>query len=68
MQGVYPKTELLERYDLLLEYGDLLQAVKAGRIADFRNAVAAHYAFFIEEGVYFAVERMKNVCYRYHQH
>ena len=56
---------LLEKYDLLREYGDLLRAVKAGRIADFHAAVDAHYSFFVEEGVYFAVERMKNVCYRY---
>lgn len=61
--GVMPSKSLLERYDLL-EYKDVIQALRTGDIRLLRQALQTHEDQFLRSGVYLVLEKLEHQCYR----
>lgn len=61
--GYMPKKEILERYDVLQFY-ELASALKTGDVQKFDEVIQRHETFFIENGIYLIVEKLKIIGYR----
>lgn len=61
--GFMPKKEILERYDVLQFY-ELACALKMGDVQKFDEVIQRHETFFIENGIYLIVEKLKIIGYR----
>ncbi|XP_013417520.1 PCI domain-containing protein 2-like [Lingula anatina] len=61
--GHMPKIELLLKYDLL-QFADVVKAVKAGNLLKLTEAMQKHEVFFIKCGVYLILEKLKIITYR----
>lgn len=61
--GYMPKKEVLERYDVL-QFHELACAIKDGNVRRFDEVIQRHETFFIENGIYLIVEKLKTIGYR----
>lgn len=58
-----PKHNLLEKYNLM-EFGELMEAVKRGDLCNLEKVMEKHELFFIGAGIYLIVEKLKIIAYR----
>ncbi|CAD6203489.1 GSCOCG00009788001-RA-CDS [Cotesia congregata] len=61
--GFMPKKSLLEKYNLM-EFWDLVEAVKKGDLRKLETVMTEHESFFIGAGIYLIVEKLKLLAYR----
>lgn len=61
--GHLPTSSLLHKYDLL-QFREVVQAVREGNLLRLNNALEEHNAFFIRCGVYLILEKLKVTVYR----
>nr|SVE77007.1 EOG090X06A5 [Daphnia lumholtzi]SVE77605.1 EOG090X06A5 [Daphnia lumholtzi]SVE78233.1 EOG090X06A5 [Daphnia lumholtzi] len=61
--GHLPTPNLLRKYDLL-QFSEVVQAVREGNLRRLNNALLQHDAFFIRCGVYLILEKLKVTTYR----
>ncbi|MBA0747554.1 hypothetical protein Gogos_004461 [Gossypium gossypioides] len=61
--GILPKTCLLEKYNLL-EYNDVVQALKRGDLRLLRHALQEHEDQFLRSGVYLVLEKLELQVYQ----
>lgn len=61
--GYMPKKEVLERYNVL-QFHELACALKDGNVKKFDDVIQKHEIFFIENGIYLIVEKLKIIAYR----
>lgn len=61
--GFMPAKHLLEKYDLL-QFWDLVSAVKNGDLRGIDKVMEEHEIFFIRAGIYLIVEKLKITAYR----
>ncbi|XP_012281296.1 PCI domain-containing protein 2 isoform X2 [Orussus abietinus] len=61
--GFMPKRMLLEKYSLL-EFWELVEAVKNGDLRSLERVMDKHETFFIGAGIYLIVEKLKLIAYR----
>ena len=63
LRGIMPKEELLLKYDLK-PFAELVKAVKQGNILKFNQDMKYYEDFFIQNGVYLFLEKLKMTTYR----
>ena len=61
--GHMPNKKVLEKYDLL-QFEEVVQAVKAGNLLKLNEALEANEKFFIRAGIYLILEKLKIITYR----
>jgi len=61
--GVMPSMYLLQKYDLM-QFSELVQAVKDGDLQRFGKALDASEDFFIKWGIRMVLEKLKTIIYR----
>ncbi|MBA0722735.1 hypothetical protein Gotri_005549 [Gossypium trilobum] len=61
--GILPKTCLLEKYNLL-EYNDVVKALKRGDLRLLRHALQEHEDQFLRSGVYLVLEKLELQVYQ----
>ncbi|KOB64327.1 PCI domain-containing protein 2-like protein [Operophtera brumata] len=61
--GFMPAKHLLEKYDLM-QFWELVSAVKNGDLRGIDQAMEEHEGFFIRAGIYLIVEKLKITAYR----
>ncbi|CAK9803670.1 PCI domain-containing protein 2 [Anthophora plagiata] len=61
--GYMPKHSLLQKYNLM-EFGELMEAVKKGDLRNLEEVMEKHESFFIGAGIYLIVEKLKIIAYR----
>lgn len=61
--GYMPKHNLLKKYNLM-EFGELMEAVKKGDLRNLEKVMEKHESFFIGAGIYLIVEKLKIIAYR----
>ncbi|XP_034936576.1 PCI domain-containing protein 2 [Chelonus insularis] len=61
--GYMPKQSLLEKYNLM-EFWELVEAVKRGDLRKLETVMTQHESFFIGAGIFLIVEKMKLIAYR----
>ncbi|XP_057666233.1 PCI domain-containing protein 2 [Diorhabda carinulata] len=62
--GYIPSRQVLEKYDIVVEFWDLVQAVCQGNLKLFDDLMEKHEAFFISSGIYLIVDKLKIIAYR----
>lgn len=62
-QGHLPTPSLLRKYDLL-QFSEVVLAVREGNLLRLNKALLQHDAFFIRCGVYLILEKLKVTTYR----
>ena len=63
LQGHLPASGLLQKYDLL-QFLDVVAAVREGNLLRLNQALSKHESFFISCGVYLILEKLKVITYR----
>ncbi|XP_048508184.1 PCI domain-containing protein 2 isoform X2 [Athalia rosae] len=61
--GYMPKKSLLEKYNLM-EFWEIVEAVKRGNLHSLEQVMNKHEIFFISAGIYLIVEKLKLITYR----
>ncbi|OXU30665.1 PCI domain-containing protein 2 [Nasonia vitripennis] len=61
--GYIPKYDLLKKYNLM-EFWDLIEAVKKGNLQMLDEVMNKQGAFLINAGIYLIVEKLKLIAYR----
>lgn len=61
--GYMPKQSLLAKYNLM-EFWELVEAVKKGDLRTLDGVMEKHETFFISAGIYLIVEKLKLIAYR----
>lgn len=61
--GFMPARDLLQKYDLM-QFWDLVSAVKNGDLRGIDRVMEEHEIFFIRAGIYLIVEKLKITAYR----
>ncbi|XP_058809848.1 PCI domain-containing protein 2 isoform X2 [Phymastichus coffea] len=61
--GILPKYHLLKKYNLL-EFSDLIDAVRKGNIQSLESVMSYQEGFLINAGIYLIVEKLKLIAYR----
>ncbi|KAL1480023.1 hypothetical protein MTO96_051383 [Rhipicephalus appendiculatus] len=61
--GHMPSEALLRKYDLM-QFAEVVSAVTEGNLMRFDKALAANEDFFIKNGIYLILERLKVITYR----
>ncbi|XVF88749.1 hypothetical protein PTKIN_Ptkin19aG0076500 [Pterospermum kingtungense] len=61
--GILPKASLLEKYNLL-EYSNVVQALKRGDLRLLRHALQEHEDQFLRSGVYLVLEKLELQVYQ----
>lgn len=61
--GYMPRQSLLEKYSLM-EFWELVEAVKRGDLRKLETVMTKHESFFIGAGIYLIVEKLKLLAYR----
>lgn len=61
--GHMPQTQLLKKYDLL-QFQEVVAAVKQGNLLRLNEALEANEKFFIKCGIYLILEKLKIITYR----
>lgn len=62
-RGVFPTRDLIQKYSLN-EFGDLLEAVRNGRIGEYISLMESKRNYFIKQGIYVMMETLKLLAYR----
>ncbi|CAM0140479.1 unnamed protein product [Umbelopsis sp. WA50703] len=63
--GIFPRSELLAKYNLMDKYHSLCTAVKQGNLAGYQYHLERHMPTFLREGTYIMLkERVKVVIWR----
>ncbi|CAH1261053.1 unnamed protein product [Diabrotica balteata] len=62
--GYIPSRKVLEKYDIVVEFWDLVQAVCQGNLKLFDDLMEKHETFFINSGIYLIVDKLKIIAYR----
>ncbi|XP_065177712.1 PCI domain-containing protein 2-like [Sycon ciliatum] len=63
LQGRLPRPEVLQKYSLV-QFMDIVTAVRQGNLLLLNSALAKHQEFFIRMGVYLILEKLKIIIYR----
>lgn len=63
LRGHMPRKALLEKYELHA-FAEIVEAVKQGNILKFNRDMIEYEEFFIENGVYLFLEKLKMTTYR----
>lgn len=63
-KGKYPTIELLTKFDLKSEYGEIVDACVKGDLGDLEKALTKNQDSFIKSGVFITVERLRLVTLR----
>ena len=63
-KGNYPTSDLLEKYNLLDEYGDVVQAVVAGDLGALEKILSSKQDIFVRSGVLITMEKLRLVTLR----
>ena len=58
-----PSEHLLKKYDLL-QFTDIVSAVKQGNLLKFSASLTEHESFFVRCGIYLILEKLKVFTYR----
>ncbi|XP_033223134.1 PCI domain-containing protein 2 [Belonocnema kinseyi] len=61
--GHMPKKYALEKYNLM-QFWELMEAVKKGDLRSLEDVMNKHETFFIGAGIYLIVEKLKTIAYR----
>ncbi|KAG8181805.1 hypothetical protein JTE90_001461 [Oedothorax gibbosus] len=61
--GIMPSIQILEKYELM-EFSELVRAVKDGDLQRFGKALEASEDFFIKWGIRLVLEKLKIIIYR----
>ncbi|KAJ4747623.1 PCI domain-containing 2 [Rhynchospora pubera] len=61
--GILPKMSLLKKYNLL-EYKDVVDALKTGDVRLLRQALQDHEEQFLRSGVYLVLEKLELIVYQ----
>lgn len=61
--GIMPRRETLKKYDLL-QFLDLIEALKQGNVKKLDDVIESQQRFFIDTGIYLIVEKLKMIAYR----
>ena len=61
--GHMPTLAVLQKYDLM-QFQDVVQAVKQGNLLRLNEALEANEKFFIKAGIYLILEKLKIITYR----
>ncbi|XP_014213857.1 PCI domain-containing protein 2 [Copidosoma floridanum] len=61
--GYMPQQKLLRKYNLM-EFSDLIEAVKKGDLHSLENVMCRQETFLINAGIYLIVEKLKLIAYR----
>ena len=61
--GHMPTLGVLQKYDLM-QFQDVVQAVKQGNLLKLNEALEANEKFFIKAGIYLILEKLKIITYR----
>lgn len=61
--GHMPTRQVLEKYDLM-QFNEVVQAVKQGNLLRLNKALEANEKFFIKAGIYLILEKLKIITYR----
>lgn len=61
--GYMPKQKLLEKYSLM-EFWELMEAVRNGDLRNLEKVMEKHETFYIAAGIYLIVEKLKMIAYR----
>jgi len=61
--GHMPQTQLLKKYDLL-QFQEVVAAVKQGNLLRLNEALETNEKFFIKCGIYLILEKLKIITYR----
>jgi len=61
--GHMPNQAVLEKYDLM-QFNEVVQAVKQGNLLRLNSALEANEKFFIKAGIYLILEKLKIITYR----
>ncbi|KAL4194642.1 hypothetical protein AMTRI_Chr05g69540 [Amborella trichopoda] len=61
--GILPKNQLLERYNLL-EYANVVEALRRGDLRLLRHALQEHEDRFLRSGVYLVLEKLELQVYQ----
>ncbi|XP_077300020.1 PCI domain-containing protein 2 isoform X2 [Arctopsyche grandis] len=61
--GFMPSRKVLQKYDLL-QFWELVEAVKQGNLKQIDTVMDKHQSFFIRAGIYLIVEKIKILAYR----
>jgi len=64
LAGVLPSAELLKANDLEAQFADLSEAVQTGRIDLLHKSLVANEEFYMVEGIFLTIEKLKSVIYR----
>lgn len=63
--GIFPRPELLAKYNLMDKYHSLCTAIKQGNLAGYQYHLERHMPTFLHEGTYIMLkERVKVVIWR----
>lgn len=63
LRGSLPSRKLLARYNMFW-FVDIAKAIRSGNLHLFDNAVKRHGQFFIQKGLFLAVEKMRSLVHR----
>ena len=63
LRGIMPRDKLLLKYDLK-PFSELVKAVKQGNLLKFNQNMIEYEDFFIQNGVYLFLEKLKMITYR----
>ncbi|XP_049773663.1 PCI domain-containing protein 2 [Schistocerca nitens] len=61
--GYMPKKKVLAKYDLL-QFWELVEAIRSGNIRQANKVIQQHQFFFIKCGIYLILEKLKVIAYR----
>ena len=61
--GHMPQTSLLQKYDLM-QFKEVVAAVKQCNLLRLNKALEANEKFFIKSGIYLILEKLKIITYR----
>ena len=59
--------DFLSRYDLM-QFSEVVEAVKAGNLLSLNEALDKNEKFFIKNGIFLILEKLKIITYRFEAH
>ena len=58
-----PKKSLLEKYNLI-EFWEVVEAVKMGNLQKFNEVMDRYHSFFIQHNIYLIMQRLSTIATR----
>ena len=59
LEGHAASPQILQKYSLESQYGQIIDAFKCGRLGDLRAAIEARQAAFIRQGIFLVLEKVQ---------